>query len=137
MKQTYRILVQRMTTDGKWKRVISTQGPAESPLEALVLAAEHKGRAPAGSEKNVKMPNFLDANGPVRYPNVHVELNGTSGNVFSLIGRTRTALRLAKIAPGEITKFTSECGQRESGLQKSNMTYDAVREVVTRWVKVA
>lgn len=50
-------------------------------------------------------------NGPL-YPDVTVQLSGQDGNAFFIIGRTRAALRDARVPDETIRRFTAEA---ESG----------------------
>ena len=63
----------------------------------------------------------------MKYPNVEVQLSGEDGNTFSIIGKTRRALRKANVPDDEVEQFTNEAtaGNYE----------DAIR-VVGEWVNV-
>jgi hypothetical protein len=136
MASEYRIVVQRRTHEGKWRKVFAMHGSAETATEALMHAAKAKGRHPANGDRSSSEPSYRDLHGLVRYPNLTVEVTGTDDNVFSLISRVRHSLREAQVAPSEITEFRTQCGQRESGLQKLNMTYEHILAVSSRWVKL-
>jgi hypothetical protein len=72
------------------------------------------------------MPPLPEPNVPT-YPQVTVQLTGTDGNVFSIIGRVAKALR-RHIGPGAETEFTNAafaCG-----------SYDDVLILVMRTVDV-
>lgn len=43
-----------------------------------------------------------------KYPHIHVHLIGEDGNAFSIIGRTRRALRLAAVPESVVQEFTKE-----------------------------
>lgn len=62
-----------------------------------------------------------------RYPDVTVELTGTSGNAFSIIGTVRNALRRAKVPADEVSAFQKEAMSGD---------YDNVLAAAMRWVDV-
>lgn len=61
----------------------------------------------------------------VKYPNVNVRLVGEDGNAFSIIGRTRRALRLANVPNAEVEKFTKEATSGD---------YNHLLQTVMDWV---
>lgn len=130
----YRVIVQRETGPGRWKREWSIAGPAEDPTEALAKALS-KARHPAGKRAQDALNYRSD--GDIRYPNIEVRLSGVDGNVFNVIGRVRQALKTAGVPPAEVTAFTTAVGGRESGLQKITWDYDRVLQVVMKWVSVS
>lgn len=127
----YRVIVQREVRPGVWTKEWSIQGPAEDPTAALGLALAHA-RHPSGKRKN-SAPNWIDEKGPVRYPNITVVVSDTQ-DVFTVLSRTRVAMREANVAPSDVTRFITECGGRESGLQKISMDYAKVVQVAKNWV---
>ena len=64
----------------------------------------------------------------VKYPRVTVNLSGTDGNVFSLMGKVLNALRRAQISPAERDKFREEI--------MSASDYDHALRIVLAWVNV-
>lgn len=64
----------------------------------------------------------------VRYPDIHVQLSGESGNAFAILGAVRRALRRAQVPAGEIEAFTEEA---KSG------DYDRLLQTAMRWVDVS
>lgn len=66
---------------------------------------------------------------PVKFPDVHVQLSGEDGNVFSIIGRVSQALRRAGCAPSEIETFQKQV--------QSSQSYDEALWVVMQWVSVS
>jgi len=44
----------------------------------------------------------------VRYPDITVQLTGTDGNGFAVLGRERRALREAGVDEEEVSQFTAE-----------------------------
>ena len=66
---------------------------------------------------------------PVKFPEVHVQLSGEDGNVFSIIGRVIQALRRAGCSPSEIDAFWKEV--------QSSQSYDEALRVVMQWVSVS
>ena len=65
----------------------------------------------------------------VKFPDVHVQLSGEDGNVFSIIGRVSQALRRAGCAPSEINAFQTQV--------QSSQSYDEALSVVMQWVSVS
>jgi hypothetical protein len=61
-----------------------------------------------------------------KFPNVHVQLSGEDGNVFSIIGRVRQALVGAGASPDDVQAFADEV--MEAG------SYDDALRAVMRWV---
>lgn len=59
------------------------------------------------------------------YPAVTVPLQGQDGGAFSIIGRTRMALKSADVPQEEIERFTLEA---QSG------SYDDLLQTVMKWV---
>jgi len=64
----------------------------------------------------------------VRHPEVSVQLTGTDGNAFSVIGRVSNALRRAGVRNGEIDEFTTEATSGD---------YSNVLATCMRWVNVS
>ena len=64
-----------------------------------------------------------------RFPNVHVQLSGTDGNVFALIGRVGRAMAQAGATQQEISDFITEV--------MSAGSYDAALITILRWVDVS
>jgi hypothetical protein len=60
-----------------------------------------------------------------RYPDVHVQLSDEDGNAFSIIGRTRLALRRGGASREEIDAYTTEAGSGD---------YDNVLQTTMAWV---
>ncbi len=54
-----------------------------------------------------------------KYPEIEVELSGVDGNVFSILGKVRSALRKAKVPNEDIQEFTDEAtsGDYDHALQ--------------------
>lgn len=61
-----------------------------------------------------------------KYPHVNVHLIGEDGNAFSIIGRTRRALRLANVPEAEVNEFTNEA---------TSGNYDHLLQTVMKWVQ--
>ncbi len=66
---------------------------------------------------------------PVKFPEVHVQLSGEDGNVFSIIGRVSQALRRAGCTPSEIETFQNQV--------RSSQSYNEALSVVMQWVNVS
>lgn len=64
----------------------------------------------------------------MKYPDITVQLTGTGGNVFSIIGRVSLALRRGGVDASEITQFQRECMSAES--------YDEALCVCMEWCEV-
>ncbi|MDY6948937.1 MAG: hypothetical protein SXG53_24855 [Pseudomonadota bacterium] len=71
----------------------------------------------------------MSASQAVKFPDVHVQLSGEDGNVFSIIGRVTQALRRAGCAPSEIVEFQKQV--------QSSQSYDDALDVVMQWVNVS
>jgi hypothetical protein len=66
--------------------------------------------------------------GPIRYPDVEVELSDMDGNPASIIGRTMKALRRAGVPDAEVSAFTTEARSGD---------FDNVLQTVMRWVETS
>ena len=64
--------------------------------------------------------------GPCRYPSIVVELVGTDGNAFSIIGKVTRALLRAGVTSEEVDKFHAEATSGD---------YDHVLVTAMRWVE--
>lgn len=62
-----------------------------------------------------------------KYPNVKVELIGTDGNAFAVLGKVQRALRQAGVDPDEVKLFLKEATAGD---------YDHVLQTVMAWVEV-
>lgn len=62
------------------------------------------------------------------YPEIAVELSGSDGNAFAIIGAVRRAMRRAGVPAEEIGAF---CSEATSG------DYDNVLQTAMRWVEVS
>lgn len=63
-----------------------------------------------------------------KYPNIKVQLSGTDGNAFSIMGKVTLALRRGGISSDEIAKFREEATSGD---------YDNVIQTAMRWVDVS
>ena len=63
----------------------------------------------------------------VRYPDVEVQLVGTGGNAFAIIGRCVKAARQADVPADEIEKFKQEAMSGD---------YDHLLQTTMRWFDV-
>lgn len=66
------------------------------------------------------------AGGP-KYPNVTVQLSGTDGNAFAILGKMRREMRRKGVSEAEVTEFM---GEAMSG------DYDNLLRTCLRWVDV-
>jgi hypothetical protein len=64
----------------------------------------------------------------VKHPEVQVQLTGTDGNAFAIIGAVRNALRAAGVDKDERDAFMAEAMSGD---------YDHVLQTVMRWVEVS
>lgn len=68
-----------------------------------------------------------DETGPVRYPDIEVQLVGQDGNAFFIIGRTQSAMHRAGVPQEEIDKYADEATSGD---------YDHLLATTMRWVDV-
>lgn len=64
----------------------------------------------------------------VKYPDVHVQLTGTDGNAFAIMGAVQSALRRAGVPAEEIAKYQEESMSGD---------YDHLLQTAMRWVDVS
>lgn len=62
-----------------------------------------------------------------KYPDITVELTGTDGNAYAIIGAVTRALRRAKVSQAEQDVFREEATSGD---------YDNVLQTAMRWVEV-
>lgn len=62
-----------------------------------------------------------------KYPDITVKLSDEDGNVYSILGSVRKALRRADVPTEDIDKFTTEATSGD---------YDHALQTVMRWVNV-
>jgi hypothetical protein len=62
-----------------------------------------------------------------KYPHITVQLTGTDGNAFAILGRVSRALRQAGVSQAEREAFTQEA---------TASNYDGLLQTVMRWVEV-
>lgn len=63
-----------------------------------------------------------------KFPDIHVQLTGTDGNVFAIMGRVEDALKKAGATRDQISAFFTE-------MQAGD--YDDALRTVMRWVRVS
>ena len=63
-----------------------------------------------------------------KYPNIEVELTGTDGNAWSIVGNVQRSLRKAQVPKEEIEQFVSEATSGD---------YNNLLATAMRWVSVA
>lgn len=63
-----------------------------------------------------------------KYPEVEVQLSGTDGNVFSILGKVNRALRNAGATPTELDEFMDDATSGD---------YDHALVTAMRWVAVS
>lgn len=63
----------------------------------------------------------------IKYPEVTVQLTGTDGNAFAILGRVTKALRQAQVTPDEIKAFQDEATSGD---------YNHLLLTAMRWVDV-
>lgn len=64
----------------------------------------------------------------VRFPDVHVELSGTDGNAFAVLGADRKALRRSGASEADLAAFHAEATAGD---------YDQLLATTMRWVVVS
>jgi len=62
-----------------------------------------------------------------RYPDIKVELTGTDGNAYAILGKVTKALRRGGCAPSEIGEFQAEATSGD---------YDKLLQTCMSWVDV-
>ncbi len=67
------------------------------------------------------------SDGP-KYPNIEVQLTGTDGNAFAIMGAVSKALRRAGVSDEEITAYREESMSGD---------YDNLLQTAMRWVDVS
>lgn len=65
----------------------------------------------------------------VRHPEVHVQLTGTDGNIFFIIGRVRESMFRAGVPSAELDEFCASVMGTED--------YDHALRCVMSWVSVS
>lgn len=68
------------------------------------------------------------ATNDVKYPDVHVQLSGTDGNAFAIMGKVADALRRAGVPDNEVIEYRAESMSGD---------YDNLLRVAMRWVEVS
>jgi len=64
----------------------------------------------------------------IKHPKVKVQLTGTDGNAFAVLGAVRKAMRRAGVPAAEIDQFTKEA---------SSGDYNNLLATAMRWVDVS
>ncbi len=104
--------------------------PCADQAEALRLKDELTAASSAVREDVAEtLDTTLQPTFQPRFPDVHVQLTGEDGNVFSIIGRVRQALRRAGATPEDLKAFSDEVMAAGS--------YDDALQTVMRWVDVS
>lgn len=62
-----------------------------------------------------------------KYPNIEVQLSGTDGNAFSIMGKVRRAMKRNGVSDDEIQKYTDE---------STSGDYDHLLMTAMKWVDV-
>jgi len=63
----------------------------------------------------------------IKYPEIEVELVGTDGNAFALIGKVQKALKEAEVSKEELDEFFTEATSGD---------YNHLLRICMEWVKV-
>lgn len=71
---------------------------------------------------------MLEQETGVRYPEIEVQLVGSDGNAFAILGKVRKALRRAGVSNEKIEQFTEEATSGD---------YDYLLGVCVKWVDVS
>ncbi len=64
----------------------------------------------------------------IKYPNIKVQLTGTDGNAYSIIGKVAKALKRGGVSGPEVSEFTRK---------SMSGNYDNVLQTAMRWVDVS
>jgi hypothetical protein len=64
----------------------------------------------------------------IKYPDVHVQLSGSDGNAYAIMGAVSTALRRAGVPAEEIAKYKTESMSGD---------YDNLLVTAMQWVSVS
>lgn len=64
----------------------------------------------------------------MKYPDIEVQLSGTDGNAFSILGKVRTALKKARVPYEKLEEFIKEACSGD---------YDRVLITCMEWVNVS
>lgn len=64
----------------------------------------------------------------IRYPDIDVQLSGTDGNAFAIMGAVTRAMRRKGVRSSEIDKFRAECMAGD---------YDNLLRTCMAWVDVS
>lgn len=70
----------------------------------------------------------MDAISSPKYPAVEVQLTGTDGNAFAILGTVQKALRRHGVSQEVISEFVAEATADD---------YDHLLQTVMRWVEVS
>lgn len=70
----------------------------------------------------------MSATHEVRHPDVEVQLVGTDGNAFAILGKVQRALRQAGVSDEEVQAYYDEATSGD---------YDNLLAVTCRWVEVS
>ena len=68
-------------------------------------------------------------NGSMRHPEIHVQLTGTDGNAFALIGKVLSAMKREGVPETHINSFLNATTNADS--------YDSLLSILTQWVHVS
>jgi len=63
-----------------------------------------------------------------KYPNITVQLVGSDGNAFAILGKVSQAMRRAKVSPDEVKTFQDEATSGD---------YDNLLATCMKWVDVS
>jgi hypothetical protein len=105
-----------------------TLQPCADRAEAIRVKEELTTKSTKVCEDEILDVQSQTPSGP-KFPDVHVQLSGEDGNVFSIIGRVRRALRKGGATADDIEAFTDEV--------ETSGCYDEALRTVMRWVDVS
>lgn len=91
-----------------------------------MVATSTKKAVPSATTPNDQEPP--DSSEP-KFPDVHVQLTGEDGNVFSIIGRVQRALRQGGASNEDVDAFWAEVS--------SARAYEEALLIVSRWIDVS
>ena len=74
---------------------------------------------------NVEQSKMLKETNTVKYPDIEVQLVGTDGNAFAILGKVQKALKAEGVLKDELDEFFNEA---------TSSTYDHLLRTCMKWV---
>jgi hypothetical protein len=107
------------------------QDPTPPPFEIVPwdpLTGETMEHITLWTDSTGKLHYTIEVKLRVKYPQITVQLSGTDGNAFFILGAMQKALKRAKIPPEEIDQFREEAMSGD---------YDHLLQTCMKWAHVA